>query len=71
MVSSLLLSALARVFTAFLQMRGFTLGVEDIIVKKKPDEKRRKIMKKGRRCGHEVATAALGLPEETEKYVFI
>ena len=67
MVSSLLLSALARVFTAFLQMRGFSLGVEDIIVKKKPDEKRRKIMKKGRRCGNEVATAALGLPEDTEK----
>lgn len=66
-VSSLLLSALARVFTAFLQMRGFSLGVEDIIVKKKPDEKRRKIMKKGRRCGNEVATAALGLPEDTEK----
>jgi DNA-directed RNA polymerase I subunit RPA1 len=48
-------------------MRGFTLGVEDIIVKKKPDEKRRKIMKKGRRCGNDVATGALGLPEDTEK----
>jgi DNA-directed RNA polymerase I subunit RPA1 len=55
------------VFTAFLQMRGFTLGVEDIIVKKKPDEKRRKVMKKGRRCGHEVATGALRLPEDTER----
>ncbi|CAB3992022.1 DNA-directed RNA polymerase I subunit RPA1, partial [Paramuricea clavata] len=70
-VSSLLLSALARVFTAFLQMRGFTLGVEDIIVKKKPDEKRRKIMKKGRRCGNDVATGALGLPEDTENEVLI
>jgi DNA-directed RNA polymerase I subunit RPA1 len=48
-------------------MRGFTLGVEDIIVKKKPDEKRRKIMKKGRRCGNAVATGALCLPEDTEK----
>ena len=68
-VSSLLLSALARVFTYFLQIRGFTLGVEDIIVKKKPDEKRKKIMRKGRRCGHEVATAALALPEETSRFV--
>ena len=33
----------------------------------KPDEKRKKIMRKGRRCGHEVATSALGLPEETER----
>ncbi|XP_028403627.1 DNA-directed RNA polymerase I subunit RPA1-like isoform X2 [Dendronephthya gigantea] len=70
-VSSLLLSALARVFTSFLQMRGFTLGVEDIIVRKKPDERRRKIMKKGRRCGHEVATEALGLPEDTENEVLM
>ena len=66
-MSSLLLSALARVFTAFLQMRGFSLGVEDIIVKEKPDRRRRKVMKEGRRCGHEVATRALGLPEDTER----
>jgi DNA-directed RNA polymerase I subunit RPA1 len=48
-------------------MRGFSLGVEDIIVKEKPDRRRRKVMKEGRRCGHEVATRALGLPEDTER----
>ena len=68
-VSSLLLSALARVFTYFLQIRGFTLGVEDILVQAKPDEKRKKFMRKGRCCGHEVATTALGLPEDTERLV--
>ena len=29
-----LLSSLARLFTCFLQFRGFTMGVEDIIVRK-------------------------------------
>lgn len=31
-MSNLLLSALGRLFTTFLQLRGFTLGVEDILV---------------------------------------
>ena len=31
-VANLLLSALGRLFTSFLQLRGFTLGVEDILV---------------------------------------
>lgn len=29
---NLLLSALGRIFTAFLQLHGFTLGVEDILI---------------------------------------
>ncbi len=31
-MANLLLSALGRLFTSFLQLRGFTLGVEDILV---------------------------------------
>ena len=31
-VANLLLSALGRLFTSFLQLHGFTLGVEDILV---------------------------------------
>lgn len=34
-VAGQLLTCLARLFTSFLQMRGFTLGVEDILVTKK------------------------------------
>ena len=34
-----LLTALARVFTTFLQFQGFTLGVEDILVIEKAEKK--------------------------------
>lgn len=62
-----LLTALARVFTTFLQFHGFTLGVEDILVKEKADKKRRKFMKKGRTAGDEAASEALGLPDDCER----
>lgn len=62
-----LLTSLARVFTTFLQFRGFTLGVEDILVKEKADKKRRKFMKKGRMSGDEAATEALGIPEDCDR----
>lgn len=62
-----LLTALARVFTTFLQFHGFTLGVEDILVKEKADKKRRKFMKKGRMAGDEAASEALGLPDDCER----
>ena len=64
-----LLTALARVFTTFLQFQGFTLSVEDILVKEKADKKRRKFMKKGRVSGDEAAIEALGLPDDCERYV--
>ncbi len=31
-MANLMLSALGRLFTSFLQLHGFTLGVEDILV---------------------------------------
>ena len=62
-----LLTALARVFTTFLQFHGFTLGVEDILVKEKADKKRRKFMKKGRTAGDEAASEALGLPDDCDR----
>ncbi|KAL9951314.1 hypothetical protein ACROYT_G043957 [Oculina patagonica] len=62
-----LLTALARVFTTFLQFQGFTLGVEDILVKEKADKKRRKFMKKGRVSGDEAAREALGLPDDCDR----
>lgn len=39
-----LLSSFSRLFTGFLQLRGFTLGVEDILVTRSADKKRKKII---------------------------
>ena len=64
-----LLTALARVFTTFLQFQGFTLGVEDILVIEKADKKRCKFMKKGRVFGEEAAIEALGLSDDCDRYI--
>ncbi|XP_061446852.1 DNA-directed RNA polymerase I subunit RPA1 [Rhineura floridana] len=61
--SGKVLTALARLFTAYLQFyRGFTLGVEDILVKHRADRKRRKIIKESTRCGTKAVQAAFNLP---------
>ena len=39
-----LLSSFSRLFTSYLQLRGFTLGVEDILVTPEADQKRRDII---------------------------
>ena len=41
-----LLSCFSRLFTAYLQLKGFSLGVEDILVTPQADKKRRKILKR-------------------------
>ncbi|XP_056626087.1 DNA-directed RNA polymerase I subunit RPA1 [Triplophysa dalaica] len=62
--SGKLLSCLARLFTAYLQLyRGFTLGVEDILVKKRANKQRRKIIKESVTCGSKALRAAFNLPE--------
>ncbi|KAF7649221.1 hypothetical protein LDENG_00144910 [Lucifuga dentata] len=61
--SGKLLSCLARLFTAYLQLyRGFTLGVEDILVKPGSNRKRRKIIQESLKCGTKVLQAAFNLP---------
>jgi DNA-directed RNA polymerase I subunit RPA1 len=62
-----LLSSLARLFTTFLQFHGFTLGVKDILVTKRADKARRKLISKGRESGNEAATKAFGLPEDCDR----
>lgn len=56
-----MLSALARLFTAYLQHAGFTLGVEDILVLPPAEEKRRELLDEGRECGDESAIEAMNL----------
>ncbi|XP_030650182.1 DNA-directed RNA polymerase I subunit RPA1 [Chanos chanos] len=61
--SGKLLSCLARLFTAYLQLyRGFTLGVEDILVKRGANKQRRKIIKESVKCGAKALKAAFNLP---------
>ncbi|GAU97444.1 hypothetical protein RvY_08735-2 [Ramazzottius varieornatus] len=64
-ISALLLSALARLFTYFLQLNGFTLGVEDVLVLPKADATRRKIIASVEDCGADVAVSAFNLDGDT------
>nr|XP_023655802.1 DNA-directed RNA polymerase I subunit RPA1 [Paramormyrops kingsleyae] len=62
-----LLSCLARLFTAYLQLyRGFTLGVEDILVKPGANKKRKKIINESVKCGIKALQAAFSLPASAE-----
>lgn len=62
--SGKILTCLARLFTAYLQLyRGFTLGVEDILVKPEADVKRHRIIDESIHCGSRAVRAALNLPE--------
>ncbi|ETE68981.1 DNA-directed RNA polymerase I subunit RPA1, partial [Ophiophagus hannah] len=62
--SGKLLTALARIFTAYLQFyRGFTMGVEDILVKYKADQKRCDIIKESTNCGIKAIRAAFNLSQ--------
>jgi DNA-directed RNA polymerase I subunit RPA1 len=53
-VASQLLTCLGRLFTSFLQLRGFTLGVEDILLKSSMRKPMAKIVRKAKRCGYDV-----------------
>ncbi|XP_075565005.1 DNA-directed RNA polymerase I subunit RPA1 [Pelecanus crispus] len=62
--SGKVLTCLGRLFTAYLQLyRGFTMGIEDLLVKPEADHKRQKIIEKSSQCGIEAVRAALNLPE--------
>ncbi|XP_073676380.1 DNA-directed RNA polymerase I subunit RPA1 [Garra rufa] len=66
--SGKLLSCLARLFTAYLQLyRGFTLGVEDILVKAGANKQRKKIIQKSVTCGSKALQAAFNLPADAEE----
>ncbi|XP_047128509.1 DNA-directed RNA polymerase I subunit RPA1 isoform X1 [Hydra vulgaris] len=65
-ISGLLLSVLARLFTAYLQHTGFSLGIEDILVFPKSDAKRKEIIDEGKRCGDESAMEALNVKERDQ-----
>ncbi|XP_076249165.1 RNA polymerase I subunit RpI1 [Calliopsis andreniformis] len=63
--STKLLSAFGKLFQAFLQRSGFTLGVEDILLLKKADTKRKEIISNCRNIGEEIQKSILELPNDT------
>ncbi|XP_068181664.1 DNA-directed RNA polymerase I subunit RPA1 [Antennarius striatus] len=61
--SGKVLTCLARLFTAYLQLyRGFTLGVEDILVRPAANRQRKKIIQKSLKIGTKTLQAAFNLP---------
>ncbi|XP_012272524.1 DNA-directed RNA polymerase I subunit RPA1 [Orussus abietinus] len=62
--SSRVLSAFGKLFQAFLQLEGFTLGIEDILIKPRADAKRKEIIKKSRVIGEEIQRSALEMHED-------
>uniref|UniRef100_A0A7N8X4A2 DNA-directed RNA polymerase subunit n=1 Tax=Mastacembelus armatus TaxID=205130 RepID=A0A7N8X4A2_9TELE len=66
--SGKLLSCLARLFTAYLQLyRGFTLGVEDILVKPGANKQRKKIIRESLKIGTKALQAAFSLPSGVDQ----
>ncbi|KAL7395348.1 hypothetical protein ABVT39_014959 [Epinephelus coioides] len=66
--SGKLLSCLARLFTAYLQLyRGFTLGVEDILVKPGANRQRKKIIQESLKIGTKALQAAFNLPSNVDQ----
>ncbi|XP_069127871.1 DNA-directed RNA polymerase I subunit RPA1-like [Argopecten irradians] len=64
-IAGKLLTYFGRLFTNFLQMmRGFTLGVEDILVTAPADKKRKKAIEESTLCGDDSAKEALTLDKE-------
>ncbi|XP_063313713.1 DNA-directed RNA polymerase I subunit RPA1 [Pelobates fuscus] len=62
--SGKLLTCLARLFTAYLQLyRGFTMGVEDILVRPYANIKRQKMVEKSTHCGGRAVRAAFNLSQ--------
>ncbi|KAK9123096.1 hypothetical protein Sjap_012698 [Stephania japonica] len=62
--AGVLLSTLSRLFTIFLQMHGFTCGVDDLLIVKSLDKVRKKIFE--RRVGEKVHAEFLGYKEDLD-----
>ncbi|XP_052811234.1 DNA-directed RNA polymerase I subunit RPA1-like isoform X1 [Mya arenaria] len=60
-VAGQMLTCFGRLFMNFLQQRGFTLGVEDILVTRKADKARAKIVRNSPKVGGAVARKTLDM----------
>jgi DNA-directed RNA polymerase I subunit RPA1 len=70
-VAGQLLTCLGRLFTTFLQIRGFTLGVEDVMIRDDLKKPMSKIVKKAKKCGYEVLAQAFNSsnPDDKEELI--
>ncbi|GAB4843833.1 hypothetical protein Ancab_013795 [Ancistrocladus abbreviatus] len=59
-----LLSILGRVLTTFLQMHGFTCGVDDLLLKPDYDKERKQLLEVSVKCGDEVHQQFIGHTKE-------
>lgn len=62
--SSRVLSAFGKLFQAYLQISGFTLGIEDILILRKNDKKRREIIDRCRLIGDDIQKSAIEAPDD-------
>ncbi|KYN05970.1 DNA-directed RNA polymerase I subunit RPA1 [Cyphomyrmex costatus] len=63
--ASEMLNAFGRLFQMFLQCDGFTLGVEDILIIPKIDEKRKEIISECRKTGETIQRSMVEVSEDT------
>lgn len=56
-----LLTALARIFTAFIQMHGFTCGLDDLVLTPEYNKRRRMIIEESHKSGIQAAAEFSGL----------
>ncbi|XP_031251717.1 DNA-directed RNA polymerase I subunit 1 [Pistacia vera] len=57
--AGILLSALSRIFTVFLQLHGFTCGVNDLLIRDEKDRERKKQLEGCEKIGKEIHLKAL------------
>ncbi|KAB5551823.1 hypothetical protein DKX38_009134 [Salix brachista] len=62
-----LLSVFSRLFTAYLQMHGFTCGVDDLLITKIKDDERKKQLENCEKCGEQVHRKFIGIKDENIK----
>jgi DNA-directed RNA polymerase I subunit RPA1 len=56
-----LLTTLGRLFTLFLQFRGFTCGIDDMLLTQQTEKQRLELIKQANQCGLEQAAIFTGL----------
>ena len=61
-----LLTNFGKLFTAYLQYRGFTLGVEDILLVDETQKPMKKLLKKSSKCGDKALAKVFHTNEEDE-----
>jgi DNA-directed RNA polymerase I subunit RPA1 len=64
MIASKLLTSFGKLFTTFLQQRGFTLGVEDILLTAETQKPMAKLFKKTKKCGHDALAQVFNLNDD-------